>query len=137
MAPPPCSGSQCCWPAQWCGRSRWCTHPSWRASTGGCQPQIHGHQATGRGVARGCVARGCGEGGDACAHTHTHTHTLHTYLTNVHQVVICYDVHRTWQLSCRCLLRHLLDAEGLVVPELTHTKLSLQWVVIFVLRGVS
>ena len=75
-------------------------------------------------------------GGSFAAVKITCTHTQ-THLTHVHQVIVCYDVHRAGQLACWGLLRHLLDAEGLVVLELTHAVLRLQWVVVLVLCGVG
>lgn len=55
-------------------------------------------------------------------------------LAEVHEVSVANHVHGAWQLACRRLLRHLLDAEGLMVFVLRQAVLGFQEVAIIVLE---
>lgn len=60
-------------------------------------------------------------------------HTV-TWFHPVDEVIVCNDVNRTWQLSSRGFLWHLLNGQCLVVLIAAQPKLCLQRIVFFILH---
>lgn len=60
-------------------------------------------------------------------------HTV-TWFHPVDEVIVCNDVDRTWQLSSRGFLWHLLNGQRLVVLIAAQPKLCLQRIVFFILH---
>lgn len=60
-------------------------------------------------------------------------HTV-TWFHPVNEVIIGDDVDRSWQLSCRGFLRHLLNGQRLVVLIAAQPELRLQRIVFFILQ---
>ena len=81
--------------------------------------------------------------GIGAASVHTTQRPVHavnldaiTRFDAVHQIPVQNHVDGARQLPSRCLLRHLLNRDGLVVDVLAEPEFRLQWIAIRILGGV-